>query len=185
MSHLTISSLCFFSRHLSQDTETHRKELQGEVSVSHWIKGHYQAFLGVLIDLIIGLLVLIIKTFDDQTEPEIHYQWFDYQVLWHLHLIISDSSDIWWQNWIQSLCMLHAEHQYHKSSSESVRFVSYADRIPRSPSETWRSGMSYGRYVSWHVSLYHEFMSWTTRANLFLTKQIVLPLFVPWTMRPE
>ena len=32
------------------------------------IKGYYQAFFGVLIDLIIDLLCLIIKPFDNQTE---------------------------------------------------------------------------------------------------------------------
>jgi len=32
------------------------------------IKVHYQAFLGVLIDLIIELSVLMIKPFDNQTE---------------------------------------------------------------------------------------------------------------------
>ena len=31
-------------------------------------KSYYQAFLGVLIDLIVELLVLIIKPFDNQTE---------------------------------------------------------------------------------------------------------------------
>ena len=31
-------------------------------------KAHYQAFWGVLIDLIVELLVLIIKPFDNQTE---------------------------------------------------------------------------------------------------------------------
>jgi hypothetical protein len=33
-----------------------------------YYKDHYQAFWGVLIDLIVELLVLIIKPFDNQTE---------------------------------------------------------------------------------------------------------------------
>ena len=41
----------------------------------------------VLIDLIIEVLDLIIKPFDNQTRTEIQYQWFDYQVIWHDHLI--------------------------------------------------------------------------------------------------
>jgi hypothetical protein len=42
------------------------------VSVKPWehhlCKAHYQAFWGVLIDLIVELLDLIIKSFDNQTE---------------------------------------------------------------------------------------------------------------------
>ncbi len=59
------------------------------------IKTYYQAFFWVLIDLIVELLVLIIKPFDNQTES-----WnpvsndLIIKSFWHYHLIISES-DMW------------------------------------------------------------------------------------------
>ena len=57
----------------------------------YWSKGYYQSFWGVLIDLIIELLGL---NYQALWYSEIQYQWFDYHVIWHTHLIISDSA-IW------------------------------------------------------------------------------------------
>jgi hypothetical protein len=43
-------------------------ELHRDDGESEGTKAYYQAFFGVLIDLIVELLVLIIKPFDNQTE---------------------------------------------------------------------------------------------------------------------
>jgi hypothetical protein len=40
----------------------------GDPTLLSYTKAHYQAFFWVLIDLIVELLVLIIKPFDNQTE---------------------------------------------------------------------------------------------------------------------
>ncbi len=55
-------------------------------------KGYHQAFLGVLIDLNIQLLVLIIKPFDNQTEIfrelVLIIKFFDNQAFWDIWLMI-------------------------------------------------------------------------------------------------
>ena len=53
---------------LSDQLDVTFEKLKDSQTGSHLGKAHYQAFFWVLIDLIVELLGLIIKPFDNQTE---------------------------------------------------------------------------------------------------------------------
>ena len=89
-----------YRRHTEKKIPTHVKDTPcgrwtiHQISVCQWIKGHYQVFFWVLIDLIIDFLVLIIKTFDNQTGV-----WNPVSMIWlssHLTLSFDNQWYFWY-----------------------------------------------------------------------------------------
>ncbi len=120
----------------------------------------------VTIKLLVGIdwfdywaFVLYHQPFDYQSDRELkcQYQWFDYQVIWHNHSIISDSA-MWLETFTKRLRTIHKSNKpekntdsAHMTTTSSVPFVllptvgyfrflyapTSAVKTPLSPSQVW------------------------------------------------